>query len=103
MSKFSLKDILSGDVLKKGWFKKQYRLILLIAGMIFMYIYCDYLGQAQQHKLSTLKKELQDLYFVKTTLNAQLMSSTRQSAISKALQERGSKVKETNIAPTRIE
>lgn len=101
--KFSLKDILSGDVLKKGWFKKQYRLILLIAGMIFMYIYCDYLGQAQQHKLSTLKKELQDLYFVKTTLNAQLMSSTRQSAISKALQERGSKVKETNIAPTRIE
>lgn len=100
--KFSLKDILSGDVLKKGWFKKQYRLILLIAGMIFMYIYCDYLGQAQQHKLSTLKKELQDLYFVKTTLNAQLMSSTRQSAISKALQERGSKVKETNIAPTRI-
>ncbi len=101
--KFSLKDILSGDVLKKGWFKKQYRLILLIAGMIFMYIYCDYLGQAQQHKLSTLKKELQDLYFVKTTLNAQLMSSTRQSAISKALKERGSKVKETNIAPTRIE
>ena len=101
--KFSLKDILSGDVLKKGWFKKQYRLILLIAGMIFMYIYCDYLGQAQQHKLSTLKKELQDLYFVKTTLNAQLMSSTRQSAISKAHQERGSKVKETNIAPTRIE
>lgn len=101
--KFSLKDILSGDVLKKGWFTKQYRLILLIAGMIFMYIYCDYLGQAQQHKLSTLKKELQDLHFVKTTLNAQLMSSTRQSAISKALQERGSKVKETNIAPTRIE
>lgn len=101
--KFSLKDILSGDVLKKGWFKKQYRLILLIAGMIFMYIYCDYLGQAQQHKLSTLKKELQDLYFVKTTLNAQLMNSTRQSAISKALKERGSKVKETNIAPTRIE
>lgn len=101
--KFSLKDILSGDVLKKGWFKKQYRLILLIAGMIFMYIYCDYLGQAQQHKLSTLKKELQDLHFVKTTLNAQLMSSTRQSAISKALQDRGSKVKETNIAPTRIE
>ena len=101
--KFSLKDILSGDVLKKGWFKKQYRLILLIAGMIFMYIYCDYLGQAQQHKLSTLKKELQDLHFDKTPLNAQLMSSTRQSAISKALQERGSKVKETNIAPTRIE
>ena len=56
--KFSLKDILSGDVLKKGWFKKQYRLILLIAGMIFMYIYCDYLGQAQQHKLSTLKKRI---------------------------------------------
>lgn len=101
--KFSLKDILSGDVLKKGWFKKQYRLILLIAGMIFMYIYCDYLGQAQQHKLSMLKKELQDLHFVNTTLNAQLMRSTRQSAISKSLQAKGSKVKESNIAPIRIE
>ena len=103
MSKFSLKDILSGEVLKNGWFKKQYKLILLIAGLIFMYIYCDYLGQAQQHRLSTLKKELQDAHFVKTTLNAELMSSTRQSAISQSLKEQGSRVKETNTAPTRIE
>lgn len=103
MSIFSLKDILSGDVLKKGWFKEQYKLIVLIAGLIFLYIYCDYLGQAQQHRLSTLKKELQDVQFIKTTLNAQLMSSTRQSAISQSLKERGSQLKESNKAPTRIE
>ena len=103
MSTFSLREFLSGDILKKGWFQQQYKLILLIAGLIFMYIYCDYLGQAQQHRLSSLKKELQDTHFVKTTLNAQLMRSTRQSAVSQALKERGSRLKESNEAPTRIE
>ncbi len=101
--KDTIKDILSGDVLKKGWFKEQYKVILLIAGLIFLYIYCDYLGQAQQHRLSNMKKELQDVQFINTTLNAQLMSSTRQSAISLSLKERGSQLKESNQAPIRIE
>ena len=39
MSKLSLKDILSGDILAKQWFKQQYKLILLIGGLIFIYIY----------------------------------------------------------------
>lgn len=99
----SIRDFLSGDFLKTGWFKEQYKIVFLITSLIFMYIYCDYLGQMQQHKLSSLKKELQDAQFVETTLSAQLVSSTRQSAISQSLIEKGSRVKESITAPTRIE
>lgn len=103
MCKTTIKDILSGEFLKKGWFKRQYKVVGLIALLIFLYIYCDYLGQMQQHKLSTCKKELQDAQFVYTTLNTQLVSSTRQSAISEELNERGSRIKESRKAATRIE
>lgn len=98
-----IREILSGEFLKKGWFKEQLKIVVLIASLIFLYIYCDYLGQMQQHKLSTLQKELQDAHYIQTTLNAELVSSTRQSAISQSLSERGSKVKESKTAPTRIE
>ena len=102
MSKFSLKDILSGNVLSHEWFKQQYQLVLLIFGLIFMYIYTGYLGEQQQYRLSSLKKELQDAQFVKQTLHAQVMNNTRQSFISIQLAERGSKVKESRRAATRI-
>ena len=55
MSKFSIKDILSGDVLSHGWFKQQYKVILLIRGLIFLYIYSGYQSQLQQRILSDLQ------------------------------------------------
>ena len=102
MSKLSLKDILSGDILAKQWFKQQYKLILLSGGLIFIYIYNGYLGERQQYHLSNLKKELQDAQFVKQTLHAQVMNNTRQSYIAAELSARGSKVKESRRAATRI-
>ena len=61
MAKLSIKEILSGDVLSQGWFKRQYKLILLISGLIFFYIYSGYQSQRQQRMLSELQKELQDV------------------------------------------
>lgn len=103
MSKFSVKDIFSGEILVKEWVRKQYRLIILICGLLFTYIYFGYQSERQQHRLNELSKELQDAYFTKQTLNAQMMTLTRQSSIAKQLEEKGSKLKESHQAAIKIE
>lgn len=103
MSKFSLKDIFSGEILAKEWVKKQYRLIFLICGLLFAYIYFGYQSERQQNRLNQLNKELQDAYFTKQTLNAQVMTQTRQSSISKRLEEKGSKIRESHVAAVKID
>jgi uncharacterized membrane protein len=59
MYNFSLKDILSGNILTKAWLKRQFKVIGLISVLIFVYIHCGYIAQRQQRNLRLLQKELQ--------------------------------------------
>ena len=68
-----------------------------------MYSHCGYLSQRQQRNLSEAQKELQDAKFVLLSLNAELMEKTRQSSISKMLENKGSKVKPSNTPAIRIQ
>jgi hypothetical protein len=102
MGKFSLQEILSGDILTKAGFKRQYKVIALISALIFIYIHCGYLAQRQQRNLSELQKELQDAKFVQLSINAEFMEKTRQSSISEMLSDKGSKVKASNTPAIRI-
>lgn len=101
--KFSIKDILSGDILAKQWFKKQYKLIFLICGLFFAYIYFGYQSERQQHELNNLNKVLEDAQFTEQTINAQMMTLTRQSSVARMLEERGSQVKESHRSAIKIE
>ena len=100
--KFSIKDILSGDILAKQWVKKQYNLTLLICALFFVYIYFGYQSERQQRQLNSLNKELQDAYFTQQTINAQVMTLTRQSSIVQLLEQRGSAVTESHQSAIRI-
>ena len=101
--KFSIKDILSGDKLAQQWVRRQYKLTLLICGLFFVYIYFGYQSERQQDRLNDLNKELQDAYFTQQTINAQVMTMTRQSSISKLLEEQGSNLKESHRSAIKIE
>ena len=103
MAKLSIKEILSGNVLNSRWFRSQYKLILLISGLIFLYIYSGYQSQRQQRMLSDLQKELQDVQLIHLTVSSELMDKTRQSSIAAMLQEKGSKLKESVKPATRIQ
>ena len=102
MNKFSVKEIFSGEILTGKWVRKQYRLIFLICGLMFAYIYFGYQSERQQNRMNLLTKELQDAYYTKQTLNAEVMTQTRQSSIAKRLEEKGSKIKESHVAPIKI-
>ena len=101
--KYSLKDILSGNVLSHEWFKNQYKLIMMISVLIFLYIYSGYQSQRQQRELSDLQKKLQDVQMTQMTINSELMNKSRQSSISLMLQAKGSKVKESKTPANRIQ
>lgn len=101
--KYSLQDILSGNVLGHSWFKDQYKLIVLISSLIFLYIYSGYQSQRQQRELGELQNVLQDVQMTKMTVNAQLMEKTRQSSIVSLLQHKGSDLKESKTPAIRIQ
>ena len=98
-----LRDILSGDIFATQWFRNQYKLIVLIYGLFFVYIYFGYQAERQQQKLNNLNKELQDAHFTQQTINAQVMTLTRQSSIARLLEERGSLLKESHQSAIKIE
>ena len=103
MHKLSIKNILSGDVLSNNWFKSQYKLIVLISVLIFVYIYSGYQSQRQQRMLSDLQKELQDVQMTQLTVNSELMNKSRQSSIVRMLKEKGSHIEENKTPVVKIQ
>ncbi len=103
MNKNTIREFFSGDVLRRGWFKRQYKLILLICILMFMYIYSGYRAQSQKRRLSDIQKELQDVHFEQLTINAQLAEQTRQSALTTKLKERGSNISANQEPAIRIQ
>lgn len=90
---------LNGDRLRSRSFKRQYPLLGLIAGLIFLYILTGYQAVRQQHRLTDAKKEMLDAKFQYMTINAELTNTTRQSHIIEMLKIKGSTLKE-NTKPT---
>lgn len=101
--KYSLKDILSGNVLSHDWFRQQYKLIVMISVLIFVYIYIGYQSELQQRELNEVQKEYHDMQMIQLTLNSQLMNQSRQSSIVEMLQSKGSQVKESKTPVIRIQ
>lgn len=90
-----VQQILNGDFFTQGWVKKQYKIILLIVGLIFVYIYAGFKTERQHAQMARLRKELQDARFEELTISSHLTEFTRQSAITSQLQERGSQLHES--------
>ena len=76
---------LNGEKLRSEFLRKQYKLIALICGCIFVYILAGYHAMQQQHRLSDLRKEVRDKKFEYLTISSDLVKQTRQSQVVKTL------------------
>lgn len=97
-----LQDILNGNILTHSWFKRQVRIIGLVALLTFVYIYRGYRADFQIKELSALQKELQDVEYTQLTIHTNLTKATRQSHISNTLKANGSSLRENNKPITYI-
>ena len=95
MTRSHVQDILNGDIFTKEWMRQQYKLFALIFVLLIVYIYQGYQAQRQQARIVQLSSAIQDAHYEYLTINAELTEMSRQSIISKRLQEAGSKVKES--------
>lgn len=97
-----LQSWLNGEKLRSEFFRKQYKLIALICGCVFIYILAGYHAMQQQHRLSDLRKEVRDKKFEYLTISSELVRETKQSQIVKSLKEQGSSLQESTIPAIRV-
>ena len=97
-----IQGFLNGELLRSQWVRKQYKLIALIVGLVFIYILAGYRSMQQQHRLTDLRKEVRDKKFEYLTLSTELATVTRQSRVVKELEQRGSNLKENKKPMVRI-
>ena len=98
-----LQEVLNGQILTGEFFRKQYKLILIIVLGLFVYVWLGIRAQRENHHLTQLRKELQDAEYEKQTIHANLTDLTKQSEIARELQERGSAIKENTQPVIAIE
>lgn len=99
----TIQDILSGNVFTKDFFKRQYRLLVLIVLLIFISINSGYKGNAQRQQIRKLQKEITKSRYEMLDLSATYTELTRASSISQQLKDQNSKVKEASKPPIRIQ
>ena len=97
-----LQSIMNGDFLRSKAIKQQYKLIGLIAGLLFVYILAGYHSISQQKHLADLRKEVKDKKFEYLTISAERVDKTKQSQIAIELQERGSQLQSNRKAAIRL-
>ena len=98
-NRISLKEILSGSIFTRDFFRQQYKLLALIAALTFVYIYSGFQSQSQQRKIKVLNEEIKEARYEMLELSSKYTQMTRPSAINQQLQEKGSKVHESVTPP----
>lgn len=103
MAKFSIKEIFSGDILIKEWLKRQYKIILLVCVLIFIYIHSGLKTEQQMLEINELRKELHDSQITLLSLNTELMDKTRIASIIQLLEEQDSELQPNQTPAIRIQ
>ncbi|MDR1653446.1 MAG: hypothetical protein LBS01_07360 [Prevotellaceae bacterium] len=95
----SVHDLLNGNIFLKKFFRKQYLLLLLIAGLTFIYIDNRYYCEKQLKKSIQMTAELKDLKFELLAVSAELTKLSRRSNIIKQINDRGIDLKTGETPP----
>lgn len=99
----TIKDILNGNILNKQFFRRQYKLMLLLVAISIVYIDNRYASEKQLLYSIEINKKIQDAKYESLTISAELMEITRQSSIMKMLAEKGIELKQGKTPPVVIE
>ena len=100
--KQTLQDILSGNILEKEFFRRQYRLVALVVVLIFISIYSGFQGEKNEQKIQVLQKQIKEARYELLDISAQYTEMTRPSTLNQRLKEENSRVKESVTPPTLV-
>lgn len=94
---------MSGNIFTREFFRKQYKLLILIAALLFIYIYNGFQCESQERRIRRLQAEIKDARYEMLDLSAEYTRLTRPSNIAEQLQKNGSPIKESTIPPILVD
>lgn len=97
--KVFMKEIFDGSILTKGFFVRNFKLILIIVAGLLFYIGNHYSVIMDLDELDSLKKELADVKYEALTESSKLMRESRQSNIREMVQQKGLGLEDSNVPP----
>jgi hypothetical protein len=92
-----LNELLDGSFMTRVGIRKNYRLMLLVVGLIFVYINNHYAVIMRLSEIDTLQKELLDVKYEALTRMSDLMKESRQSSVLKLIEEKDLKLEVAKI------
>jgi hypothetical protein len=95
----TFRDILNGNILTKNFLRKQYLLLLMIAGLTFLYVDNRFYCETQLAKEIELKKKIQDVKYESLTISAELMQLSRESNVLSLVNASGMNLQQTITPP----
>jgi len=99
----TIRDIINGNILTKNFLLKQYGLLIMIAGLTFLYVDNRFYCETQLAKEIDLKKKIQDVKYESLTISAELMQISRQSNVMNKVNESGIYLIQSTTPPILIE
>lgn len=101
--KLSLQEVLSGNIFTREFIRKQYKLLILIAVLLFVYIYNGFSCESQERKIVRLQEDVKNARYEMLDLSAEYTQLTRPSNVAEQLRENGSRVKESTTPSIMID
>lgn len=95
----TVRDILNGDIFSKKIFKKQTKLMIMIALLMFAYVDNRFSCERQLATEIELKKKIQDVKYESLTISAELMKISRQTSVLNMINKRGVDLVQTSTPP----
>ncbi|MBN2766230.1 MAG: hypothetical protein JXR27_07635 [Paludibacteraceae bacterium] len=99
----TLRDVINGNIFTKKFFKKQYAFLALSALLAFFYVDNRFYSEKQLLRAIELKKKIKDVKYESLTISAHLMEISRQSNITKLINEKQLNISVTETPPVVIE
>lgn len=97
--KFTIRDIIGGEILTKNFMVKQLPFFLFIALLLLTYIANRNGAEKTARRMVEMQKNIKELRSQSISVNFKLMNLSKQSAIVKNLKDRGMDLKESTVPP----
>jgi hypothetical protein len=101
-SKFSVKDLLGGNVLSKEVVTRQIPFVLFLAISILLYILNQYRGENVMRQIMVLEKRVREMRAESVSTGFDLQEMSKQSEVIRMVGEQGLPLQEAKIPPYKI-
>lgn len=101
-SKFSVKDLLGGNVLSKEVVTRQIPFLIFVSVAILLYIFNQYRGENVMRQIMALEKRVREMRAESVSTAFDLQEMSKQSEVTRMVTEQGLTLLEAKTPPFKI-